>query len=153
MIVIALVALLMTLSIGSFRFFNRWLVRLQLNHLYMLCLCTRCQAMALRRTLHIQCNSSTNTYASVHQQYHLRKAIFNYLPGTMGPPSNPVYPITQPITFAQDTITFYPDGTMNAGTIYITDQDQTSMYALTIGVTEFPFIRTYLYANQWQLLT
>lgn len=152
MIVIALVTLLTSLGSLTSSFFNPWLARLQLNQVYMACQCMRAQAMALHRTLHVQCDTHKHTYRIGDHSYQLTGALFDYLPGSNGPPGNPTKPITHAITFTKQCISFYPDGTTNAGTIYMTDPHHTRMYALTIAVGEIPAIRTYIYSRGWQRL-
>ncbi len=74
---------------------------------------------------------------------------FGFLKGSKGPPSNPAMLIKSAITFDSSTgsrkISFYPDGTSNAGTIYLINAKQTKMGALTCGVSQVFYGRRYLY--------
>lgn len=152
MIVIALLSLIAMLSIGSYHTFNRFLISSELNQLRLLLLCMRYKAMALHSTISILFNRTQQSYTLDNHTYYLQTASLNHIPGVMGPPAYPQQLITKSITFADDRITFYADGTMSAGTLYITDKQQSCMYALTIAVHDTANIRIYSYNKTWHLL-
>lgn len=152
MIVIALLSLIAMLSVGSYHTFNRFLVSAELNQLRILLLCMRYKAMALHSTISIAFNRAQQSYMIDNHAYPLHAASLNYIPGVMGPPAYPQQLINKSITFADDRITFYADGTMNAGTLYVTDQQHSCMYALTIAVHDVANIRIYSYNKTWHLI-
>jgi hypothetical protein len=70
-------------------------------------------------------------------------------PGAYGPPSDPRTPITKPLTFPNHTITCYPRGNIQAGTVYLKAPAYQQYYALTAGVAQFSFLRLYQYRLDW----
>jgi len=92
------------------------------------------------------------TFGAVDEQ--LPKSIRFGAPAEVkGPPATPMRPVDSPITFKNAQITFYPDGIISAGTVYLTDTDQKTCYALTCGVGSVSFLRAYRYDKGWQLLS
>jgi hypothetical protein len=74
---------------------------------------------------------------------------FGVLPDTYGPPSMPTKAVTQAVTLVDKKIKAYPDGILQAGTLYITDGQQ--QYAVTTPVSAFSYIRIYRYQQSvWQ---
>ncbi len=74
---------------------------------------------------------------------------FGVLPDVYGPPSSPQKLVTQMVTFVDKKIGAHPDGTLQSGTLYITDGYE--QYALTTPVSAFSYIRVYRYRNSvWQ---
>jgi len=154
MIVIALFSLVSMISIGSYQSYHRFLISVELNQLRLLLLCLRYKAMALHSTISVLLNPAQHSYTFDNQAHHMRCALFNYLPGTMGPPAYPHQMIVKAITFDHDRINFYADGSVSAGTLYVTDKQNSCMYALTIAVNEFFNIRIYSYnaSQPWHLI-
>jgi hypothetical protein len=85
-----------------------------------------------------------------NQRYELSDGYrFQVLPDTYGPPSAPHKLVTHPITFSENRARVHPDGTLQAGTLYITHGNR--QYALTTPVSAFSHIRVYRYTqNVWQ---
>lgn len=74
---------------------------------------------------------------------------FGLLPDVYGPPSAPTSLVTNAITFMHDRIVAHPDGTLQSGTLYITDG--TVQYAITTPVSAFSYLRAYRYKDRsWQ---
>ncbi len=84
------------------------------------------------------------------QRYQLSAPYrFGLLPDVYGPPSAPASLVTNPVTFIHDRITAHPDGTLQSGTLYITDG--IAQYALTTPVSAFSYVRAYRYKDgSWQ---
>jgi type II secretory pathway pseudopilin PulG len=74
---------------------------------------------------------------------------FGFLLESKGPPSNPTHEIHSAITFPGKKVTSFPDGTIQAGTVYLIDDQKQSMYALTSGVSAISFLRKYRYDGTW----
>jgi hypothetical protein len=70
-------------------------------------------------------------------------------PGAYGPPGDPRAPITRPLTFPNRTITCYPRGSIQAGTVYLKAPAYRQYYAITAGVAQFSFLRLYQYRLDW----
>lgn len=86
---------------------------------------------------------------------------FGAVPGALGPPWHATAVIQKPITFARSghrmseecCVTFFSNGKISTGTIYLCDQGQTRGGALTCAVSQVSSIRKYLYdGKQWQLI-
>jgi hypothetical protein len=77
---------------------------------------------------------------------------FGIMPGVQGPPSHPTTSLTNAVTFKDSTITFYPDGILGSGTVYMTDKDGSVLYALSSGVGHTSYIRMYKYCDSWELI-
>lgn len=74
---------------------------------------------------------------------------FGFLPESKGPPSHPTMPIRSAVTFPGKKVTCFTDGTIQAGTVYLIDDQKQSMYALTSGVSAVSFLRKYRYDGTW----
>lgn len=70
-----------------------------------------------------------------------------------GPPSKPCKPISKAMTFGNNALMLQPNGTMQSGSLYLTNKDKSVTYALTTPVGPISYIRTYRYdGHSWQLL-
>lgn len=103
-------------------------------------------------SLHI--DAATGKYTFLHREHALSKGCeLGFLPGVKGPPSSPTAPITSAITYPSNTITFHPDGSMSAGTVYFVDRNKTMMFALTSPVAHVSYLRLYEYDGAWRRLS
>lgn len=108
------------------------------------------KAVTQKKDLSIVCNPQTNEIFLDDRIYTLNKSIqFGVLPNTKGPPANPKAIISKPITFTNNTINCFKNGTISAGTIYMVDRKNQCMYALSNAVGSYPYLRLYRYATQW----
>ena len=76
----------------------------------------------------------------------------------LGPPSNPVSTISRPITWPENKITFYPEGSIkdaaiSAGAVYLTNKQKSIAYALTCDASCVSHLRRYRYQEKWVLLS
>ena len=100
------------------------------------------------------------TYQTTSQKTYthiLPKPIqFGFRDKTLGPPSNHKNPILKSITFKRKnikgpTVSFFPDGNISAGTVYLIDKNKKYMKALTCSVEETSYLRIYDYINnKWK---
>lgn len=109
---------------------------------------TRARCLKKEQRLMVHADDSTITFN--HEAYTLTSGYhFGVLPNVYGPPSSPQKLIANPVTFTEGTIIAHPDGTLQAGTVYITDDE--TQYAVTTPVSAFSHIRVYRYKNNiWQ---
>jgi len=77
---------------------------------------------------------------------------FGFIQGAKGPPAHPVSILSKPITFLEESITFHPDGIMQAGTIYLVNAHKTRMYAISNAVSQVSHVRKYRYDGSWRLI-
>jgi hypothetical protein len=143
--------MLISLTAVNARFFNRTVITSEINLLHAACSYLQQTAIATNQTQELTFNLSDNSY-SMHDQTHKLPAhiTFGVLPEAKGPPSSPHNILREPITFANDTITFSPDGIISSGTVYLTDSNM--LYALSSAVGHVSFLRKYRYDGKWHLM-
>ena len=153
MIVIALIALIMGLVGANYAFLNRILVRSEVEKLYTICRYLQHCAVVKNRPQELRFDRANNTYTYNEQRHTLsRHVTFGFLPNTKGPPSSPNATVQNPITFVQKKITFYPEGVISSGTVYLVDSSQQYMYALSSPISQVSYLRKYQYNNGWKLI-
>jgi hypothetical protein len=107
-------------------------------------------AMARNKEQVMLLDETGNRYQCDGVWYDLPSTIrFGFLPESKGPPSTPTTPIRSAITFPGKKVSCFPDGTIQAGTVYLVDDKKSSMYALTSGVSAVSFLRKYRYDGTW----
>lgn len=153
LLVISILALVVTFSISHRSRISRLLVRAELGHLHSLCLYYQHVALTTGQEQKMICNPDTQSIVCNRQSYVLPQHVrFGFLQDTYGPPAQPIQRIHKAITFPGSTIHFYPDGTISSGTIYILDQEKTTMYALTSPIGAISTMRMYQYTHgAWTL--
>lgn len=153
MIVLSIMGLLTLLVVTNTTFLHRTSMYAQLEQLYSMCHLARQTALATNKAQTIQFDLLTNSYTWAHRTESLPRSLrFGFIPGTKGPPAYPTMPIYTPITFAGNKITFYPDGIIQSGTLYLIDEHATSMYAISNAVAQFSYLRMYRYDGTWHIL-
>lgn len=153
-IVIALIALLAFLSHAHIGFFNRMLVRAELEHLYTVCYCMQRRALMYNKPQTVQFDLKNGTYATEQCTYRLPShVIFGTAAGVKGPPSSPNALIAEPITFKNNKITFHADGVIQPGAIYLTDTSRGCSYALSCSVAQVSYLRKYQYNGAWKIIS
>lgn len=153
MVVLCIVALLVSLAAMNMRFLNRAAITTHIDVLYNACYCLQKTAMATHTTQVLTIDDVHHAFecAGTHHQFPAIMQ-FGILPNVKGPPSAPLSFLSAAITFVDRKIMFYPDGTMSAGIIYITDVDKSMIYALSCGVASVSVLRKYRYDGKWHLL-
>ena len=152
---LVLLATLLFLTGVHSRFLNRLLVRAELECLYSTCYFLQQQAIISGEDQKLVFIPSSNTYSFNNQTRSLAQhVIFGTVSGAKGPPSKAENSIQSPISFKDNNLTFYPDGIIASGTIYLTDRLRQYGYALSSGVSHMSYLRKYQYTgNQWQPLS
>lgn len=153
-IVLALLTVIALLIGSQARFFDRLIARSELERLHTTCIYLQRLAMATHTEQNLIFDEARTSYRYRDVDYHLpHSVIFGCAKGVKGPPASPTNVIAHPITFKNKTITFYPDGIIQAGTIYLADRDTRYMYALSCGVSQVSYVRKYQYAqSKWMLI-
>lgn len=108
------------------------------------------RASCLKKEQKIIIDESNSTLLYDGTRYALKEGYsFGVLPHIYGPPSLPQKLVTQAVTFVGKKIVAHPDGTLQSGTLYITDSQK--QYALTTPISAFSYIRVYRYQDgAWQ---
>lgn len=150
LVAIALVALLGGITcahIGSYRY------TCMQQQISLFCLSWRqLQQCALARNQQQEMlfDEDSNRYKVDGVWHNLPSTIrFGFLPEVKGPPSSPTTPIRSAVTFPSKKVTCFPDGTIQAGTVYLVDDRGQNMYAVTSGVSAVSFLRKYRYDGAW----
>lgn len=152
-IVLTIVIILITLSLPRLPFMQRYLIRAELEKIRILITYTQQVAITNNQEQNIIFDSNRQEYYTTDNKETLPRMIrFGIIPHVYGPPSKPTTPITNPITFVDQTLRCYPDGTISSGTLYLTDNNG-NLYALTTPISEISFIRTYYYNGAWTSLS
>lgn len=153
MIVLAIIAIIAMLAGTSKILVHDIAMRLELNKLHAVCQYAQRYAMASNQAQVITFNIPANTYYFQGREEKLSSGMqFGFIPGVKGPPAHPVSVLSKPITFSEGSITFYPDGIMQSGTIYLVNARNTVMYALSNAVSQVSHMRLYTYDGSWRLL-
>lgn len=153
MISIALCAFVITLTIVNVSFLNRGLVRSEVDKLFATCMYLQQRALTTGQQQILSFDTKNNSYNFTGKNCTLRPpVIFGFVPDTKGPPSSPSKKIKKPITFKEERILFSTNGAISSGTVYLTDVQKKSLYALSNGIAQISHLRKYCYSSKWNLL-
>jgi type II secretory pathway pseudopilin PulG len=152
--VFALLTVVCTFALSQLRFLSRGYVRTELETLYQTCLYAQRYAMSSGSPCVVVLDIAKNQYMCNGRVHRFASGVsFGTSSARVkGPPSSPSQEITVPSTFNNNRIVCFPEGIIEAGTIYMTDSDGRSLYALTSGVAPYSYLRKYRYAGTWQRL-
>ncbi len=155
LIVVSLLVAIVMLALPQMKFLNKQLVFSEVHKIASICLFLRQLALVTHQNQELLFNSSTGVYHSANRTYSFASGIrLGFLPNMQGPPSKPHHTINQAITFKNNKISFFADGTISSGALYLVDSSGTYCYALTTPSAQAPFIRIYEYIQQgWALLS
>lgn len=152
-LVLLLVTVLVFLSVTHAQFFNRMVLRSELERLYSTCYYLQRRAMINNESITLTLDCYANSYAYEKSVHHLPSRVcFGSIPGVKGPPSSPQKIITKSITFEGGSITFHPTGVIQSGTIYMVDHERSCAYALSCSVAQVSHLRKYQYTGEWTLI-
>jgi type II secretion system protein H len=153
MVVLAIIALIAMLTGTGSRALTDLATRLELDKLYALCHYAQRYAMASNQIQTITFNIPANSYRFREREEKLASGVqFGFIQGAQGPPAQPVSALSKPITFLGEHITFYPDGIIQAGTLYLVNDKKTIMYALSNAVSQVSHLRKYVYDGSWRMV-
>jgi type II secretory pathway pseudopilin PulG len=151
LVVIALTMMLIGLTLQQLNNSSRS-VRNEIELLYQTSLYMQRRALFLHQKQILYLDIEHNTYSFEHRTHKLPSGVqFGIMP-VKGPPASPLKQLEKPSTFKNNQIIFYPDGVIEAGSIYLTDDKKKQLYALTVAVAPYSYLRTYCYADTWRLL-
>lgn len=150
MLVIALILICSTIGFVSYTRFKGNSITTDVAVLSLLLRTAATRATCLKKEQKITIDELNSALVYDDTRYALQDGYnFGVLPNVYGPPSSPQKLVTQAVTFVDKKIVAHPDGTLQAGTLYITDSQQ--QYALTTPVSAFSYIRVYRYRDGvWQ---
>jgi prepilin-type N-terminal cleavage/methylation domain-containing protein len=152
-LVLALLAFLMMLVLPQSKFSRNMNVRAELETMHTLITSLHYRALATAQDQELFLDPEHHCYSYNKTIHALGSGVtFGFLPGTQGPPSKPLHPVTQPLSFVHQKIICSAQGTLSSGVLYLTDAHKECMYALTIPVGEVAGIKKYRFDNQWVAL-
>ncbi len=153
LVVLALITLIAGLGLCNLRSFYGLMVRADIEKLYTVCMYLQQKALSsqTKQVLRFDVGRKSYAYDDGTQQLNSR-VCYGFIPGVQGPPSSPHAPIGKQLSFENDHIIFYADGTIQAGTVYLVDVNKKSLYALTSGVGHISFLRKYRYDGSWHVI-
>jgi type II secretory pathway pseudopilin PulG len=154
MLVVALIIIIVTLAMPQMSFLTKQLVHSEIEKLATVCYFLRQSALVKHQDQTLVFNQQNGTYSSGDNTYTLAKGVrFGFLPDTYGPPSSPIHRIAKAVTFDKGKITFYADGSISSGTVYLIDSNNNYFYALTTPSAQMAYVRKYEYQQRWVLLS
>ncbi len=150
MLVVALVLICSTIGFMSYTRFKGTSIATDVSILNLLLRSAATRAVCLKKEQKIIIDQPGSALVYDGTRYALQDGYsFGVMPDTYGPPSAPQKIVTHAVTFVDKKISAYPDGTLQSGTLYITDGNR--QYALTTPVSAFSYIRVYQYNSSiWQ---
>lgn len=125
-------------------------MRAELNRLQIVIQYLRRKAV-LTQT-HYQVHFTDRGYTAEQTRTFPEHVLYGVLPGVQGPPSDPHRDLDHACTYRNKVLEVYPDGTLSAGAIYLTDNKRTYLYALTTDVSSLSVVRCYRYRKSWEIL-
>lgn len=151
---IAIIVTLTTISFTAYNYYKNQILAAEAEKLYLNIINLQNKALATNEEQNLNFNLAKNNYTTNGKLETLNKNIkFGFLKNAYGPPADPVAPIKSPSTFRNNQIKFDSTGNISAGTIYLIDNQQNFMNAITIGVAKKIYVRIYKFTNaKWHLI-
>lgn len=151
LVVIALIGICCCLVVSRFSNLSIY-ARNELDLLHQVCMYMQRRALLTGQQQVVHLDLQNNSYTFNDRTHRLAQGvIFGIIP-VKGPPACPHVLLASPCTFKQNVITFYPSGIIDAGSLYLTNDAHSILYALTNAVSSYSYLRTYCYADTWHML-
>jgi type II secretory pathway pseudopilin PulG len=151
LVVIALIMMTIGLTLQQFSSCSRS-VRTELELLYQTSLYMQRRALVMRQKQVLHLDIEHNAYSFEDRTHRLPSGVQFGIMSVKGPPASPSRPLEKSSTFKNNQIIFYPDGPIEPGSVYLTNDKKNQLYALTVAVAPYSYLRTYCYADTWRLL-
>ena len=164
MIVLSALTVLVAITVPRFLDLKKRALIHDLEYLSMVCSYLQQKAIASHKTLYLTFNQTNQCYVYQGLKNKITTIplssgiLFGFIEGVKGPPGDPTKAITSSITFESEKqeiyhITFFYDGKISPGTVYLVDTKKKFMGALTCTLSQVSYIRKYLYNKiQWTVL-
>lgn len=152
-VAIAIILVIATIGITSYRYHKAQILAAESQKLYLNIINLQQKAVATGSEIALTFRNN-NSYYFENRNENLNKNIkFGFLKNAYGPPAQPTSLITKAITFKNEQIRFEPSGNISSGTVYLVDNSEKFMYAITIGVAKKIYVRIYKFiSSKWQLV-
>ena len=149
LLVIGLMSCIVYLSCSVLILSHQSVLNYEIDRLSSVILSLQRKALLENQTQKLIFDPPHNSYKADVPHLLSRGISYGILPSVKGPPSRPTHVLKQAITWPADTIYCYPDGTISAGAVYLTDG--TALAALTCDAAEVCHLRRYSYKGSWKL--
>ncbi len=150
--VLALIGCIGLVSTRFLVIYNSYRVRVELNRLHAALLYVRRKALLEGKAQRIRFDESTQSYQVEVVHTLSQKVRFGIVQGIKGPPGDPRKPLEKAITWRGATLEVLPDGTVSSGSVYLTDESRSCLYALTSDASAITGVRRYCYRSSWELI-
>jgi len=152
LVVLVLIAIVALATMGTGSWQSHQLLRYEVDTLYYAIIAASQRALC-RGTLERLSFPTRTSWRSAATEHTLAESVtFGTIPQLKGPPSHPVTTVTDPISFVGHGIICYPNGQVQPGTVYFTDEQQ-HVYAITCPVSSISYMRRYRYVDgRWERL-
>lgn len=153
LIVIALLAIMVTVLIANISFIDRLMVKTEVEKLFLICRSLQQEAISCNEQRILSFDEAHQSYRYGNTVEKLNRSVnFGIIPTVKGPPASPTHVLTKAITFGGGKIIFSPDGIIQSGSVYLVSNDKQSLYALCSPVSQVSFLRMYCYDQSWHCL-
>lgn len=153
MVVIAIIALVCSMSMVIHRSMYRVTARSEVELLHTTLHYLRARALATGMQQTLTFDLAHNSYSFDTVTHTLASNIaFSCDQSIHGPPSDPKAPITTCCSFKDAQVRITADGVASSGAIYLTDEVSSRVYAVTNAVAHYSFFRKYEYDKGWHFL-
>ena len=157
LITLAAIVIFATLTLPKLTFVNRFILQNEVDKLFTIFSYLQQKAIATNVPQELFFNLNKNAYSYLEKNsnklYLLPgKVSFGVLQNVLGPPSRPQKTIKNPVSFKklndqEFKVTFFPDGNISSGSVFLIDEDRKHLMALSCPVAPFSCIRKYKYEN------
>jgi len=158
LIVLAIIAVLTCMTVPQFFSLRKQALSNDIDQLFMICAYLQQKAISRHTFLSLVFDEKNKsyTYPGINNKQTVvtlsNNIQYGFIPASKGPPGDPTKLITSPITFdtknATHSITFFNDGKISPGTVYIVDSKRKLMGAMTCGLAHMSYMRKYFYTQK-----
>jgi hypothetical protein len=145
-IALSLVMVICMVSVPHRLFMQHRLVKTEIEKLMLMFRYIQRTALACNQDQQLAVHVDDNWYEAIGRREQLPKEVqFAVVSGVYGPPSHPEKPLTKPVTYKNNHIMFYANGTIQAGALYLVDTKKDVLYGLSTAVSSIAQVRAYRY--------
>lgn len=153
LIVLAIISLLASIAIPSLNFLDRQLISSDLEKLNLAFYYMQQSAIASNRNLYLKFEDLKSYSYDNYKEYLSKNVEFGNVNELKGPPSTQEKFNNKSINFVNNRATFYSNGKIQPGSIYLTNKNKEYQYALTTPISQVSYIRKYKFENnKWHIL-
>lgn len=131
-------------------------IKIELEKIYIICLYLQKKALLEQKEIILILDINNNSYQFDNIVYKLEQdVIFGIRDNLLGSPGSSSKMVTNPISFNNSKIIFYPDGIISSGSLYLTNHNKSIIYSLTCAVSTINYLRKYKFnnnLNNWILI-